>query len=191
MREIRTSGSMSGEWKRGMVGYSGTGRRKGRQHARPHLNHRATPRLYSPPSVLFKWAPKTRSRSQPRPPRHEQPSGIRFPRCGPLMAASAKSIGLPGVQWQIRSNEDTVGSSTALRTPPPFWQDGRRSPAPGSGSRVRRAPRLEERLARGERDPSPYGGNGRSGACPTFPARRLRRQQTAATARTAGNRDLE
>jgi hypothetical protein len=30
-----------------MVGYSGTGTRKSRQHARPHLNHRATPRLYS------------------------------------------------------------------------------------------------------------------------------------------------
>jgi hypothetical protein len=29
-----------------MVGYSGTGKRKSRQHARPHLNHRVTPRLY-------------------------------------------------------------------------------------------------------------------------------------------------
>src|SRR5260370_24763800 len=53
MRQIRTSGSMSGagsmsgEWNRSMVGYSGTGTRKSRQHARPHLNHRATPRLYS------------------------------------------------------------------------------------------------------------------------------------------------
>ena len=46
MREIRTSGSRSGEWKRSKVGYSGTGNRKGRSHARPHLNHRATPRLY-------------------------------------------------------------------------------------------------------------------------------------------------
>jgi hypothetical protein len=46
MRQIRMSGSTSGEWKRSMVGYSGTGTRKSRQHARPHLNHRATPRLY-------------------------------------------------------------------------------------------------------------------------------------------------
>jgi hypothetical protein len=46
MRQIRTSGSMSGEWRRGKVGYSGTGRRKGRPHARHHLNYRATPRLY-------------------------------------------------------------------------------------------------------------------------------------------------
>jgi hypothetical protein len=34
MREIRTSGSMSGRWKRSTVRYSGTGNRKGRQHAR-------------------------------------------------------------------------------------------------------------------------------------------------------------
>ena len=47
MREIRTSGSMSGRWKRGMVRYSGTGNRKGRQRAWLPLNHRATSRLYS------------------------------------------------------------------------------------------------------------------------------------------------
>jgi hypothetical protein len=46
LREIRLAGSMSGEWKRSKVGYSGTGNRKGRPHARLHLNHRATPRLY-------------------------------------------------------------------------------------------------------------------------------------------------
>ena len=34
MREICTSASMSGRWKRGMGRYSGTGNRKGRQHAR-------------------------------------------------------------------------------------------------------------------------------------------------------------
>jgi hypothetical protein len=47
------SGSTSGEWKRSTVGYSGTGNRKGRQHARPHLTYRATPRLYffSTPSM--------------------------------------------------------------------------------------------------------------------------------------------
>ena len=46
MREIRPSGSMSGEWKRSMVVYSGTGNRKGRPTRKAHLNHRATPRLY-------------------------------------------------------------------------------------------------------------------------------------------------
>jgi hypothetical protein len=34
MREIRPSGSMSGECKRSMADYSGTGNRKGQQHAR-------------------------------------------------------------------------------------------------------------------------------------------------------------
>jgi hypothetical protein len=39
------------------LGYSGTGNRKGRQQARPHLNRRATPRFYfffflSPPAKM-------------------------------------------------------------------------------------------------------------------------------------------
>ena len=46
MRQIRTSGSMSGRWKRGTGGYSGTGNRKGRQTRMASLTHRATSRLY-------------------------------------------------------------------------------------------------------------------------------------------------
>jgi len=46
MRQIRTSGSTSGEWKRSTVGYSGTGNRKGRPTRMANLPHRATPRLY-------------------------------------------------------------------------------------------------------------------------------------------------
>jgi hypothetical protein len=46
MRQIRTSGSMSGEWRRSKVGYSGTGNRKGRLTRMANLPHRATPRLY-------------------------------------------------------------------------------------------------------------------------------------------------
>src|SRR5262249_40624995 len=48
MRQIRTSGSMRGRWRRGTEGYSGTGNRKGREHARPLLNYRATSLLYIP-----------------------------------------------------------------------------------------------------------------------------------------------
>jgi len=59
MREICMSGSRSGRWKRGTVGYSGTGNRKGQLTRMADLHHRATSRLYSMRSVIqflsFVW----------------------------------------------------------------------------------------------------------------------------------------
>jgi hypothetical protein len=46
MREIRTSGLMSGMWKRSMVQLVRHPQTKGRDTDRLHLNHRATSRLY-------------------------------------------------------------------------------------------------------------------------------------------------
>ena len=53
MREIRPSGSMSGEWKRGMARLLRHRRPKGPGTDRPSLNHRATPRLYLTASFVL------------------------------------------------------------------------------------------------------------------------------------------
>src|SRR6476660_5294178 len=52
MREIRTSGSMSGKWKRSMVELVRHRQPKAPATDRPHLNHRATSRLYPAPIWL-------------------------------------------------------------------------------------------------------------------------------------------
>ena len=70
MRETRTSGSTSGEWKRSMVSYSGTGNRKGRLTSKAHLNRRATPRLYSSLAGVTDGRARRRLIAQVRPLEH-------------------------------------------------------------------------------------------------------------------------
>ena len=58
MREICTSGSMSGRWKRSMVPLVRHRQTKGPETDRQNLNHRATSRLYTVPKPLPVRSPK-------------------------------------------------------------------------------------------------------------------------------------
>ena len=64
MRAIRTSGSMSGMWKRSMVRLVRHRQTKGPATDRLHLNHRATSRLYLNKSTALNVLLKDRTGSR-------------------------------------------------------------------------------------------------------------------------------
>src|SRR5439155_9119238 len=78
MREIRTSGSMSGRWKRGTGRYSGTGIPKGPATRMASLHHRATSRLYTlqgvPPNQIARIGQDVEVRDDARRPLRQRQS---------------------------------------------------------------------------------------------------------------------